>query len=265
MTKFIAEIGWNHMGDMDLAKKMILAAKENGADYVKTQIFDIKFLKDGPWMEDGRKEIYEKSQLSDEKYLELLEYSKKIGINFFTSIFNTDAAKRVNKFQKDIIKIPSTESRNKELIKYCNDNFDKVLISTGTSSENELIEIKNNLNKSNYIFLHCVSAYPCDPKIANLKRINFIKKLSKEYGYSDHTPGIEIAKMSLEFDINFLEKHFTLDNSLPGRDNKFAILPEDLKNFKDYLNDREKAHIFHGNDFLKEEEEARNIYTGRWG
>ena len=116
MTKFIAEIGWNHMGDMDLAKKMILAAKENGADYVKTQIFDIKFLKDGPWMEDGRKEIYEKSQLSDEKYLELLEYSKKIGINFFTSIFNTDAAKRVNRFQKDIIKIPSTESRNKELI-----------------------------------------------------------------------------------------------------------------------------------------------------
>ena len=71
--------------------------------------------------------------------------------------------------------------------------------------------------------------------------------------------------MSLVFDINFIEKHFTLDNSLPGRDNKFAILPKDLKNFKDYLNDREKAHIFHGNDFLKEEEEARNIYTGRWG
>ena len=82
MTKIIAEIGWNHMGDMSLAKKMILAAKENGADYVKTQIFDIKFLKDGPWMKDGRKEIYEKAQLSDEKYKELLEYSNKIGINF---------------------------------------------------------------------------------------------------------------------------------------------------------------------------------------
>ena len=250
---------------MSLAKKMILAAKENGADYVKTQIFDIKFLKDGPWMKDGRKEIYEKAQLSDEKYKELLEYSNKIGINFFTSIFNKDAAIRINKIQNDIIKIPSTESRNYDLIDYCNNNFNKVIISTGTSSEEELENLKKNLKNENYIFLHCVSAYPCDPSIANLKRINIIKKLSKEYGYSDHTPGIEVAKISLEFGISYLEKHFTVDNNLPGRDNKFAILPEDLKNFKEYLNLKHKANIFHGNDFLKEEEEARSIYTGRWG
>ena len=98
-------------------------------------------------MKDGRKEIYEKAQLSDEKYKELLEYSNKIGINFFTSIFNKDAAIRINKIQNDIIKIPSTESRNYDLIDYCNNNFNKVIISTGTSSEEELENLKKNLKK----------------------------------------------------------------------------------------------------------------------
>ena len=83
MTKIIAEIGWNHMGDMNLAKKMILAAKDNGADFVKTQIFNVKYLKDGPWMTDGRKEIYQKAQLNNEKYNELVNFSRENDINFF--------------------------------------------------------------------------------------------------------------------------------------------------------------------------------------
>ena len=87
MTKIIAEIGWNHMGDMNLAKKMILAAKDNGADFVKTQIFNVKYLKDGPWMTDGRKEIYQKAQLNNEKYNELVNFSRENDINFFTSVF----------------------------------------------------------------------------------------------------------------------------------------------------------------------------------
>ena len=151
------------------------------------------------------------------------------------------------------------------MIDYCNNNFNKVIISTGTSSEEELENLKKNLKNENYIFLHCVSAYPCDPSIANLKRINFIKKLSKEYGYSDHTPGIEVAKISLEFGISYLEKHFTVDNNLPGRDNKFAILPEDLKNFKEYLNLKHKANIFHGNDFLKRRGRGKKYLYGQMG
>ena len=77
MTKIIAEIGWNHMGDINLAKKMITQAKVNGADMVKTQFFSTKNLKKGPWDNDGRKEIYEKAQLTLEKYKILKEFSKK--------------------------------------------------------------------------------------------------------------------------------------------------------------------------------------------
>ena len=126
MTKIIAEIGWNHMGDMDLAKEMILAAKNNGADFVKTQIFNVKYLKDGPWMNDGRREIYEKAQLTIEKYTELRKFGEENSIAFFTSVFNTMGAEEVLKVHNDIIKIPSTESRNKELLELCSKKFDSL-------------------------------------------------------------------------------------------------------------------------------------------
>ena len=77
MTKIIAEIGWNHMGNLKLAKKMMLAAKKNGADYVKTQIFDPKTLKPGPWDTDGRRKIYNKAKLTFDKYKNLLIFAKK--------------------------------------------------------------------------------------------------------------------------------------------------------------------------------------------
>ena len=83
MTKLIAEIGWNHMGNISIAKKMIKSAKDNGADFVKTQIFDTKFLAPGPWDKDGRKNIYKKAQLTKKKYGYLQQYSKKLESSYF--------------------------------------------------------------------------------------------------------------------------------------------------------------------------------------
>ena len=92
-----------------------------------------------------------------------------------------------------------------------------MLVSTGTSTEKELLEAKKLFDPEKVVFLHCVSAYPCDPINANLPRINFIKSLSKKYGYSDHTTGTDVSKMSFAYGIDYLEKHFTTDKSLPGR------------------------------------------------
>ena len=88
MTKLIAEIGWNHMGDMVLAKDMITAAKESGADFAKFQTFDIKRLKSGPWDTDGRVEIYKKAQLSLDNHFDLKNYCDEIGIGFMSSVFS---------------------------------------------------------------------------------------------------------------------------------------------------------------------------------
>ncbi|HUV84432.1 MAG TPA: N-acetylneuraminate synthase family protein, partial [Methanosarcinales archaeon] len=81
-AKIIAEIGWNHMGDMNLAKKMIDSAKECGADYAKFQTWSVKNLKLGPWDQDGRREIYEKAELTIDKHKELKSYCDNVGIKF---------------------------------------------------------------------------------------------------------------------------------------------------------------------------------------
>ena len=113
------------MGDMKLSKEMISAANDSGANIVKTQTFDVKRLKPGPWDTDGRREIYEKAQLSLDQHIELRDYSNTIGIQFISSVFSIDDAKLLEQVEADIVKIPSMESRNSDLINYCYNNFDK--------------------------------------------------------------------------------------------------------------------------------------------
>ena len=110
MTKLIAEIGWNHMGDMKLAKEMISAAKESGADFAKFQTWSVDRLKPGVWDTDGRKEIYEKAELDLDKHLELKEYCGNNDIGFMSSVFSEKDAKLLNKVVTDYVKIPSFSS-----------------------------------------------------------------------------------------------------------------------------------------------------------
>jgi len=117
MTRIIAEIGWNHIGNLNLAKKMIFAAKQNGADLVKIQTFSEKQLIPGPWDKDGRRELYKKASLSLRDHITLYRYAKKNKIIFFSSVFNIQGASLLSKVQRDFVKIPSSEIRNLELIK----------------------------------------------------------------------------------------------------------------------------------------------------
>jgi len=263
MTKLIAEIGWNHMGSISLAKKMILEAKKNGADYVKTQVFNVKNLKQGPWFKDGRIEIYKKSQLNFKKLKLLKNYSKKIGLRFFASVCSLDDAKMYKKINSNIVKIPSMEARNLKLIEYCNNNFKKIIVSTGTLKFNELTKLIKIIKKKKLIMFHCVSSYPCEEQFSNLRKITLLKKIHNDVGYSDHCKGIDISILSLEHEPSYIEKHFTTDNTLPGRDNKFAILPRELGRRKEIIKVKKKNKKIKKN-FLKCEIEARNIYSGRW-
>ncbi|MAH42861.1 hypothetical protein CL614_04025 [archaeon] len=266
--KLIAEIGWNHMGDMERAKDMIAASANNGTDMVKFQTWSTKRLKHGPWDNDGRLEIYKQAELSKDQHLELYEYSNKLCIPFFSSVFSVEDAKLLSEIQTENVKIASFESRNKELISFCDEIFATMYISTGTSSVDEIEKSLTWIKTSNVVLLHCVSSYPLEYVNANLPRIINLKRLStlKPYkvGYSDHTFGVEGSKIALEYDIAVIEKHFTIDRDLPGRDNKFAILPHELKELSDYIKIREKMNIRHGDGYLKCEQEAREVMTGRF-
>jgi len=252
------------MGDMGLAEHMIQAAACAGADFAKFQTFSVDRLSSGPWDEDGRREIYEKAELSAEDHIHLKSICDWLGIKFMSTAFSIDDAKTILKASSEYVKIPSQESRNKELITFCNNAFDNVIMSTGASDLKEIYTSINCVDKNKLVLLHCVSTYPCPPEKANLPRILYLKDFSNKVGYSDHVEGIDAAKVSLEYGVSYIEKHFTTDKTLPGRDNKFAILPEELKSLVYYIKQRTLMRRSRGTGFQECERESREVYTGRW-
>ena len=119
--------------DIDLAKKFIEAASINGASYAKFQTWSTTRLKKGSWDNDGRRKIYEKAELSKEDHIELINHCNLKEINFLSSVFSVEDAKLLKSINCNTVKIPSFESRNHKLIRFCNDNFETIIMSGGTS------------------------------------------------------------------------------------------------------------------------------------
>ncbi|MED5354432.1 MAG: N-acetylneuraminate synthase family protein [Bacteroidota bacterium] len=264
MIKVIAEIGWNHCGDIELAKKFIAAAKESGADYAKFQTWSTARLKNGDWDKDGRREIYEKAQLSREDHIELIECCNENNILFLSSVFSIPDAELLVELGCNIVKIPSFESRNKELITFCNNNFDTIIMSTGTSTFEEIKESVELINNADLYLMHCISVYPGEYFEANLPKMKELKSLCDKVGLSDHIEGVESSKIAIGEGAVILEKHFTIDKSLPGRDNMFAVLPEQLKDLTDYINNRNLMLKNLGLGYNEKENDSRLNYTGRF-
>ena len=251
-------------GKYEVSKKMILAAKQSGADFAKFQTWSTKTLLSGPWDKDGRLQIYKKAELSRKQHIELIKYCKKVKISFLTSVFNHQDVEWLKKLNLKYIKVPSPEIHNIKLLKAVNGSFDYVIASTGTATWKEVKKVKKIINKSKLILLHCVSAYPASVNNINLPRIFELKKINNKVGYSGHLPGVFDAIASLNYHPEFIEKHFTIDNKLPGRDNKFALMPAELKYLVNYKNSLSHMNTFRGKNFQNVEIDMRTNYRGRW-
>ncbi len=262
--KLIAEIGWNHMGDMSLAKKMIEQASISGADICKFQTWNEGSLKSGEWDNDGRRDVYKKAQLSEDDHYYLKQLCNENKIEFLTSIFNINDVDFLKKLNSKMIKIPSHEIYNKELIKKCLNDFNLTLISTGASKKSEIDDLKKEFNLEKSVFMHCVSSYPCPANKVNLPRLEYVKKFTRNYGYSGHFEGIDDAIAAICHGATYIEKHFTIDKDLEGRDNKFALLPEDFVNLSSFRNNYEQMQINQGIDLQESEQDTYNNYRGRW-
>ena len=187
--EIVAEIGWNHMGNINLAERMIKMASLSGAHYAKFQTWQVKNLKNGPWDNDGRRQIYEKAELKKNQYLILKKNCNKYKIKFLTSMFNPDDYNLISNLNLNTIKIPSPENRNTKLLKLCSEKFKNIYLSTGAAKINEIKRSYNLLNKNKVTLLHCVSKYPC-PDINNLKTESLKNKFESKNWYSDHSPDI---------------------------------------------------------------------------
>ena len=265
MIKVIAELGWNHMGDMGLAEEMIVSASKAGVDYCKFQTWSEDNLKDGSWDGDGRREIYKKAGLSREDHFFLQRICTENSVGFMTSVFNINDLDFLKTMTMNIIKIPSHEVNNIALIEAAVEIFDTVLVSTGASKWSEVGDIMRISDKDKLVLMHCVSSYPCPPEKVNLPRLDELKQLSNNaVGYSGHYFGINDAIAAMCRGATFIEKHFTTDQGLPGRDNKFAILPDQMAKLCRFRDDYDQMNSNLGLDLQGCEIDTFENYRGRW-
>ena len=260
----ISEIGWNFLGDLSLAKKMIESSKEAGCKHVKFQLWNPNNLAAGVWDNDGRRQIYEKAYLDENKYCELYEYSKSLEIDCFASIFDKKSYEILKSVSQKLIKIPSVEAYDLDLIKKSLKDFEKVIVSTGALKKKELENLLQFKNEKNFFILHCVSSYPLDYKNSNFEKFFYLKDNFKNVGYSGHAIGINDAIFALSHGAKVVEKHFTIDNNLEGRDNKFALLPKELKLICEFEKIIKKMNSNKGLDLQECEVDVFNNYRERW-
>lgn len=238
--EFIAEIGINHNGSLDLAKKHIEQAKEAGADIAKFQTYftESRTKKGSPIFD-----ILKKCELKPDDFNELKLFCNELDIEFCSTPFCLKSAKVLYDLNCPTLKVASFHLSNLALINDLinNSNSKRLLISTGVSSFSEIISVNKiydlcqNINKPELIFLHCVSKYPIikenDNHLANIKYIASIT--GKKVGFSDHSLGCNAATIATALGAEFIEKHFTIDNNIEGADHSMSANP---KIFKELVN-----------------------------
>lgn len=240
----IAEAGVNHNADPDLARKMILAAKEAGADYVKfqTAVPELVISSCAPKAEyqkeltgdaESQLDMCRKLHFPIEFYAELKDYCREAGIGFLSTPFDLVSLDYLVRLGMDFIKVPSGEITNLPFLRKVAAADLPVLLSTGMSTMEEVeraVALMQSLNREIPItVLQCNTQYPTPYRDVNLRAMPAMgQTLGLPFGYSDHTPGIEVPVAAVALGASVIEKHFTLDRSLPGPDHKASLLPSEL-------------------------------------
>jgi N,N'-diacetyllegionaminate synthase len=244
-VQIIAEAGVNHNGSMKLAKKLILAAKASGADYVKFQTFvtELNISKKAQKAEyqiqnslsiESQFEMVKNLEMSFKNFIELIEFCKNVGIGFLSTAFDFPSIDFLND-HINLIKIPSGEITNYPYLKKLAGFNKPVILSTGMANMKEIkdalkVLTSDRLPIQDITILHCNTEYPTPMEDVNLKAmITMEKELGVRVGYSDHTLGIEVPIAAVAFGATVIEKHFTLDRNLPGPDHRASLEPDELK------------------------------------
>ncbi len=253
----IAEIGVNHNGDIDTAKKLIKALSKMDIDAVKTQAFSAESLAStvselanyqskNTSNFNSQYEMLKKYELSKEDLLHLSEYSKELDIKFFTSVFSIDDFDKLKSLDNEYIKIPSGEFTNFELINKATEDYDNVILSTGLSDMKEVEAViewirKKQESLDNIFILHCTSSYPCPIDEVDIKSMMTIgKNFNVKIGFSDHTENEIASLLAVALGAKIIEKHVTLDKNMEGPDHKASQDINEFDLFVEKIREAEK-------------------------
>ena len=239
----IAEAGVNHNGDIGLAKQLIDAAAESGANAVKFQTFisekivsrsagKANYQKETTDSDESQIDMLRRLELRFQDFRELKRYCEQKGIMFLSTAFDICSADFLYDLGLPLFKIPSGEITNYPLLKAIGQFKKRVIMSTGMSELKDIeaaINVLKEQGTSDIILLHCNTQYPTPFSDVNLRAMNELKKhFGLPVGYSDHTKGIEVPIAAAALGAVVIEKHFTLDNNMEGPDHKARLEPDEL-------------------------------------
>lgn len=242
-TLIIAEAGVNHNGSLDLALRLVDAAREIGADAVKFQTFRAEALASSAahkaaYQErttsaaESQLEMLRRLELDEAAHRRLIEHCRGAGIQFLSSPFDEESADLLDKLDVPLFKIPSGEITNLMFLRHVAAKGRPVILSTGMSTLGEVEEAVATIREaggSDLTLLHCVTEYPAPYAEVNLRAMQTLKTaFGLRVGYSDHTPGIEIPVAAVALGAEVIEKHFTLDRNLPGPDHRASLEPAEF-------------------------------------
>ena len=240
----IAEAGVNHNGDITLAEKLILAAAEAGADAVKFQTFraeqvvtkkasTVAYQKRNT-DKDYQIDLLKPLELPESAYPRLIRACEKTGVMFLSTPHGHIESAKFLLDKVPAWKVASGDLTNNPFLTYLGQTGKPIILSTGYATIEEIKEAVGVIEKTNnrrLIILHCVSNYPCPAEEANVAAVLDLMKHFPQYlvGYSDHTMGIEADIIAVAYGATVIEKHITLDRSMPGPDQKNSLEPTQFK------------------------------------
>lgn len=279
-TLIIAEAGVNHNGSVDLAKRLIEQAAAAGADYIKFQTFTAdklvtKAAKQAAYQlrntggqETGQYQMLKQLELTKQDHQTLMEHCHKAGIRFLSTAFDLDSIAFLHSLDLGLWKIPSGEVTDFPFLKRIAAYNERTLLSTGMCDLQDVrnavgVLLGNGLSRENLVLLHCNTEYPTPFEDVNLRAMDALRKeFGVAVGYSDHTQGIEVPVAAVALGASVIEKHFTLDRSLPGPDHRASLEPEELKAMVSAIRNIEKAVSGDGSKHVSESEK-KNIAVAR--
>jgi N-acetylneuraminate synthase len=242
----IAEIGINHNGDLDIAKKMIDGAVHAGADAVKFQKRTPEVatppeqqnqMRETPWGYITYLDYRYKVEFNEDQYCEIDRYCREKGIAWMVSVWDEPSVDFMEKFDTPAYKIPSASLTDTKLIRKARSTGKPLILSTGMSTMKQIRSGVSVAGEENLVLMHCTSTYPCEPEELNLKMVQTLRTEfpNLPIGYSGHEVGLVPSAVAVAFGACMVERHLTLDRAMWGSDQAASVEPGGFERLVKYI------------------------------
>ncbi|MHB0965804.1 MAG: N-acetylneuraminate synthase family protein [Bellilinea sp.] len=250
-TYIVAEIGINHNGEVENAKRLMDAARHAGVDAVKfqkrtpelaTPVDQRNVMRETPWGYITYLEYRHRMEFGLEQYKEIDAYARKIGITWFVSVWDEPSVDFMEAFDPVTYKVPSAALTDHGLMKKLHSTGRPIILSTGMSTIDQIRSSVKLLDQDNLVICHTTSAYPCEPEELNLRMIETLRKeYSCPIGYSGHEVGLIPSAVAVAFGACLVERHITLDRAMWGSDQAASVEPGGFERLVKYIRVTEQS------------------------